>query len=287
MVEAQRHPREYLRGVARVTTVVAAFILACWLGVLLRPTVALTGISVFLILFCALFAVSGWPHRVGLLGILAVGVIFFDELIQPLLAPSLIGYGLRKNSDIAADAVRTLLQFKFLLGAQGARIFCSNCSTVISRALDLVTNDVFVQALGGLAVLSWLAGHDQGRAQPGSVTRRLGRRLSLAGLVISAAATLYFDTDLRLVSFAFLIGTMALSAILTGRRATALLIIAFCGAAAFHAALGLTGGLRLSKAYELFLLAAFVAGVSERPWPGDKAGLRTAPAMRIPHSTQS
>ena len=86
-----------------------------------------------------------------------------------------------------------------------------------------------------------------------------------AAVIVAAAAVLCLDTGFRVPIFAVLIGALGLHAILTGRRLTAMLVVAFCGALVFHAALGLVDGLRIYTGYEVLLVAAFVMAVSEKP----------------------
>src|SRR5262249_52608184 len=59
-----------------------------------------------------------------------------------------------------------------------------------------------------------------------------------------------------------------LHAACTGRRLTALLVVAFGAGLLFHAALGLIGGQRVIGNYEIFLFSAFVTAVAEAPGTG-------------------
>jgi hypothetical protein len=253
MPELPQDSREYLRGVARTTVAVTTLILAAWFAALLhssfRPS---PGIALLLLAVGgALFAVMDWPHRIMLLGLLAAGVIFFDAFERtPAAEPLAVGAFLRW---------------------QGVKALGSNCASLLAHALDLATKAVFLQALGALGILSWFAGQNRRRVISDSPQRKSLGRLAFAGLIAAAAGTLWLETDFQYLFFALLIGAQALFAVVTGRWLTALLTVAFCGALAFHAALGPVNGLRVYPTYDLLLILAFVALVSERPPTADPA----------------
>jgi hypothetical protein len=291
MPEMPRNLREYLRGPARAAIVVTILILVCWFIVLLHstsqgvPNAALppAWIVLFLVLCSTLFAASEWPHRVGLLGVVAAGVIFFNELIRPQGSAALrtgfwpITIGLAviwiANRLRGGKWLTPALLTGCFLGAGfvcmmmgkgvsrgGAGLFASHCASVISHGLDLANNDVFLQALGALAVVGWLAGQNAAGTPAGPGPPGRGQCVAL-----SAAAALFLYTNFQPLIFAFLIGALALYALITGRRLTAMLIAAFGGAMMFHAALGLADESGVSPGYEILLIAAFVTAVSEKP----------------------
>jgi hypothetical protein len=210
-------------------------------------------------------------------------------------APLAIDSIIRKRNGIAGDALVTLYGFyadphhvwsnasdlrylqeqpksaevyshylQFLFSGPGMRIFWANCRLVIGQAVDLATQDTFLQTLPVLAIAGWLAGRSQEPSSASSAGSKWTKGVILAVLAILAIGTIYLDTDSRAWVFVALVTSLALYAIVTGRRLTAMLTVAFCAALAFHAALGLVAGPRVTPGYEILILAALVAAVAER-----------------------
>ncbi len=152
----------------------------------------------------------------------------------------------------------------FLLSLEGAKIVCSGCGTVINHAMGLATDRTFFQALIALAFAGWLATQGQG-PPPAEVWRRWTKWLTFAVTMLAAYIVLYCDSESQPIYFVFLLAALTLNALVTRRRFTAMLMIAFGAALLLHAALGLAGGSRVSSSYELLLLAGLVSAVTERP----------------------
>ncbi len=153
----------------------------------------------------------------------------------------------------------------FLFSAGGRKVFLANCGSVINQTANLMVNYAFLLMLGALALLGWLAGRTE---EPWSASRpawRWAKWLTAAAAVTAAVATIYIDTEPRMIWFTVLLVALASNAVVTGRRLTAMLIVAFCAALALHAALGLAGGARVMMSYEILLFAAMASAVTERP----------------------
>jgi hypothetical protein len=156
---------------------------------------------------------------------------------------------------------------RFLFGAEGRKIFLSNCGSVISQTADLMINRWFLLMLATLALVGWLAGQSTELTPSPSPSWRWAKRLTAAGAIIAAGAMLCVDPATRVFLFTAFVAALGLHALLTGRRLTAMLIVAFYGALALHAALGLLGGARLIVSYEILLVAAMASAVTERARP--------------------
>jgi len=165
---------------------------------------------------------------------------------------------------------------KLLFSAEGADIVCDRCASVLEQIVNLAASGSFIAALAALTVLGWFAGRVATTRSERQPFGPWARKAVFALPIAAGVGTVFTAGESQLLIFACFVGTLALAAWATGRQLTAALAVAFCGALAFHAAIGLTGGGRVIGSYEIFLVAAIAAAVTERPGdaPASPAPLR-------------
>ena len=170
------------------------------------------------------------------------------------------------NAEVAAKFGSFLLSRKAaaLLGERCSRVLLQDAALILARPLWLL----FAACL----LLRWCWRGNE--PPPHGRSRRWVGHLALV-LAVGAGGALFLRHDgERAVLLATAVVGLAIFGMITERRWTALLALAYIGSLCLHALFGLVGDERVMATYEVFLFAAIVAASLEPAGAPPRLGLR-------------